>query len=268
MSATAEKLKTGALITSIIIDFILLGTTLYYKSRELHLKEETERLSIVKQEVELDEKISKLARQKDTLINEKFLPLVEQLLNGQIEMAKFNKGYERIEKEMSRQVAWLGEIKDAYEKLYQAQDLKNHEIAEKDKKKSRLHGLPHLELMLDLCRDCLCELTGGRSPHVEECRRLFTVAKTLHPNATKVQVTPNYGCNIRSKPEKNENVVGTVLQGTLLTVRTCRFSWYEVEVDPRDWLVHEGTQNVGWVWDKLVDPIEEGFLKDRKLPKT
>lgn len=252
-------MQSKVLGISIILNVILVCSTIVLGLTELNHRKQIRVLSTVKQEADWDGEIAELGKEKDILVAERFETLLVQFVKNETSVLDFKEKLRIIKEELWKREYRFGQILEKYEELYKVQGLKKDNRTEKTKNKSRLYGSPHHKSMLDICRRSLCSLNEDPLPREEECRRLFLVAGMLDPQAVRLEVTASEGCNIRSEPGKSsDNVIGTVLQGTMLLAKTCHFSWYQVEV--KKWFSHKTEENVGWVWDRNVRPAKEGFL--------
>lgn len=254
-----SKLKTTAIYISIAVNVILV-LIIFFQWRGTE-KIGKKNMYLQEQVVELDwaEKIEELANKKDNLVDSEFTSLLLRFIEKNVDVLSFTKQLARIEEQLSRNELRFNEILNSCEDLYRRQELKEEEISEKIKSKSKLYGSSYSKLTLDICRRNLRHLTQRALPEEQKSERLFIVAKILDPKSVKLEVAAEMGSNIRANPYiRVDNVIGTVAHGTELLAQNFYFSWYQVRVT--EWVTQKDEDNVGWIWNKNVEPKKEGFL--------
>ncbi|TET62870.1 hypothetical protein E3J48_03590 [Candidatus Aerophobetes bacterium] len=229
------------------------------QQQNIDLQQQNKKLEEQTAELDWAEKIEELGNKKDALVDHEFKSLLSQFIEKSIDILSFKQEFAGIEEQLSRNETRFNEILNSCRELYRRQGLKEEEISEKIKNKSKFYGSPYSKLTLDICRRNLRSLTERASPEREKCGRLFVAARVLDPEVVKLEVTAPMGCNIRIDPDiRGDNVIGTVAHGSELLAQNSYYSWYQVRVT--EWVSQEDEKNVGWIWDKNVKPKKEGFL--------
>lgn len=257
--AMESRSKTVIIWISIALNVILVCSTVFLGLKSQRMQQRNNRLEEQTAELDWAEKIEELGNKKDTLVDREFKSLLSEFIEKSIDVLSFEDELARIEEQLSRNEIRFNEILNSCQDLYRRQELREEEISGRIKSKSKLYGSPYSELMLDICRRNLRNLTERVLPERGKCERLFVAAGMLDPEVVKLEVTAQMGCNIRIDPDiRGDNVIGTVANGTELVAQNSYYSWYQVRVT--EWVSQKDEKNVGWIWDKNVKPKKEGFL--------